>query len=430
MNAPATTPAGSAAGSAVVAMTDPQLVADPYAGYDRIREEGPVRRAIALDGNPVWLVTRQADVREVMADPRVRVDPTGIPGAAQDARASQLRQIGMPEDAIGYLTGSIIDHDGADHTRLRKLVSRAFTVRRVGELRPRVEEIAADLLDRLPDPAERSLSDRADDTDLLEQYTYPLPITVICELVGVPEADRPNWRRWGATLVSMNPEAVPAAATEMIAHCHELTDRRRAEPQDDLLSALVVATDEHGDRLTDVEIVTMLLTLVFAGHETTAHLLANSAYALMTSERPQLERLLADPSGWTTAVGELMRTSGPVQIARVRYAAEDLQIGGVTIPQGDAIQPVLVAANRDPRAYDDPTRLDVTRHPAGRGDGHVGFGHGPHYCLGAALARQEGEVGLRMLFERYPRISFAGEAPQWLPLPGVRRLTALPVRLG
>jgi cytochrome P450 len=298
-------------------------------------------------------------------------------------------------------------------------VSRAFTVRRVSELRPRVEQITSELLDRLTDPA-----------DLLEQFAYPLPITVICELVGVPEADRPHWRRWGAALVSMDPARIPTAVTEMIAHCHDLTDRRRAEPQDDLLTGLTAAVDEHGDRLSDTEIVTMLLSLVFAGHETTAHLIANSAYALMTSAHDQLEVLRRDPAGWPAAINELVRTNGMVHIARVRYAAEDMEIGGVAVRQGEAVMPILVTANRDPRVYTDPDHVDVTRRPAGRGDGHVGFGHGPHYCLGAALARQEGEVALRMLFERYPDIRFAGDEPHWVPMPGARRLTTLPVRLG
>jgi cytochrome P450 len=408
--------------STTVDIADPRFVADPLRSWDRVREEAPLRRATGLFTDEVWLVTRQEDVRAVLADPRVVTDPTRIAGAVEDVRTRSLLAIGVPEHLLHYLTSSIVDHDGADHTRLRKLVSRAFTVRRVGGLRPRVEEITAELLDRL--------AGRTDVIDLLEGFAYPLPITVICELVGVPEADRPNWRRWGAAMVSMDPARIPTAMTEMIAHCHELTDRRRAEPQDDLLSGLTAAVDEHGDRLSDTEIVTMLLSLVFAGHETTAHLIANSAYALMTGARDQLEVLRRDPTGWPAAINELVRTNGMVHIARVRYATEDMVVGGVTVRRGEAVMPVLVTANRDPRVYTEPEHVDVTRRPAGRGDGHVGFGHGPHYCLGAALARQEGEVALRMLFERYPDIRFAGDAPQWLPMPGARRLTTLPVRLG
>jgi len=416
--------------STTVDIADPQFVADPLHSWDRVREEAPLRRATGLFKDEVWLVTREEDVRAVLADARVVTNPLKIAGAVEDVRAKAMLAIGIPEHLLHYLTTSIVDLDGAAHTRMRKLVSRAFTVRRVGELRPRVEQITGELLDRLADPTERSSSERAGSTDLLEQFAYPLPITVICELVGVPEVDRPNWRRWGAALVSMDPARIPTAMTELIAHCHDLTDRRRAEPQDDLLTGLTAAVDEQGDRLTDAEIVTLLLSLVFAGHETTAHLIANSAYALMTSARDQLEVLRRDPAGWPTAINELVRTNGMVHIARVRYAAEDMEIGGITVRHGEAIMPVLVTANRDPRIYTEPEHVDVTRRPSGRGDGHLGFGHGPHYCLGAALARQEGEVALRMLFERYPDIKFAGDAPQWLPMPGARRLTTLPVRLG
>ena len=416
--------------STTVDIADPQFVTDPLHSWDRVREEAPLRRATGLFNDEVWLVTREEDVRAVLADPRVVTDPTKIAGAVEDVRAAAMLSIGVPEHLLHYLTTSIVDLDGADHTRLRKLVSRAFTVRRVGELRPRVEQITGELLDGLTETTERSLSERAESTDLLEHFAYPLPITVICELVGVPEADRPNWRRWGAAMVSMDPARIPTAMTEMIAHCHDLTDRRRADPQDDLLSGLTAAVDEHGDRLTDTEIVTTLLSLVFAGHETTAHLIANSAYALMTSARDQLEVLRRDPAGWPAAINELVRTNGMVHIARVRYATEDMEIGGITVRQGEAVMPVLVTANRDPRVYTEPEHVDVTRRPAGRGDGHVGFGHGPHYCLGAALARQEGEVALRMLFERYPNIRFAGDEPKWLPMPGARRLTELPVHLG
>jgi cytochrome P450 len=405
--------------STTVDIADPQFVADPLHSWDRVREEAPLRRVTGLFKDEVWLVTRQEDVRAVLADPRVITDPTKIAGAVEDVRTRAMLAIGVPEHLLHYLTTSIVDVDGAAHTRLRKLVSRAFTVRRVGELRPRVEQITGELLDRL-----------APETDLLEQFAYPLPITVICELVGVPEADRPNWRRWGAALVTMDPARIPTAMTEMIAHCHDLTDRKRAEPQDDLLTALTAAVDEDGDRLSDPEIVTMLLSLVFAGHETTAHLIANSAYALMTDARDQLAVLRRDPAGWPAAINELVRTNGMVHIARVRYATEDMEIGGVTVRRGEAIMPVLVTANRDPRVYAEPEHVDVTRRPAGRGDGHVGFGHGPHYCLGAALARQEGEVALRMLFERYPDVRFTGGEPKWLPMPGARRLTELPVQLG
>ncbi|HLU56554.1 MAG TPA: cytochrome P450 [Pseudonocardia sp.] len=400
---------------------DPGLIADPVGGYGRLREQGPVVRGRAPDGTPAWFVTRQADVRAVLSDPRFVNSARSVPGVDVDSvRDNLIEQIGIPPDLVHYFADSILDTDGADHTRLRKLVSRTFTVRRVTELRPRVEEITAALLDRmagLPQPV-----------DLVAELAYPLPITVICELVGVAEEDRPAWRRWGSAFVRMEPRTVVPAAREMVDHVREQIARRRAEPTDDLLAALVHVQEEDGDRLGEDELVTMVITLVMAGHETTAHLIGNGALALLTHP-DQLELLRRDPDLWPGAIHELMRWCSPVQIARMRYAAEDVELGGVTIRRGEVVQPVLVSSNHDPREYPDPERLDVTRRPAGRGEGHVGFGHGIHYCLGAALARQEGEVALRALVERFPRLALTEDRPEWVPVPGIRRLARLPLRL-
>jgi cytochrome P450 len=400
---------------------DPGLIADPVGGYGQLREQAPVLRGRAPEGSPVWFVTRQADVRTVLSDPRFVNSARSVAGTKVDSVREKLTEmVGIPADIAHYFTDSILDYDGADHTRLRKLVSRAFTVRRVSALRPRVEEITSGLLDRmagLPEPV-----------DLVAEYAYPLPITVICELVGVPEDDRPAWQRWSSALMRMQREETPTAAREMIDHVHELIARRRAEPADDLLTALVHVQEEDGDRLSADELVTMVLTLVVAGHETTAHLIGNATLALLTHP-DQLALLRADPALWPGAVHELMRWCGPVKIARMRYAAEDVELGGVTIRRGEVVQPVLVSANHDPREYPEVEKLDVTRRPAGRGEGHVGFGHGFHYCLGAALARQEGEVALRALVERFPALALAVDEPEWMQVPGMRRLARLPVRL-
>lgn len=215
----------------------------------------------------------------------------------------------------------------------------------------------------------------------------------------------------------------------MVTYPHDLIDRRRARPADDLLTELIRAQDEDGDRLSDVEMVTMVLALVTAGHETTANLIGNGALALLTHP-DQLDTLRREPGLWPTAVHELMRWCGPVQIAQLRYATEDVEIGGQAVRAGEAVQAVLVSANHDPREYDGPERLDVTRRPAGRGDGHLGFGHGVHYCLGAALARQEGEVALRGLFDRFPTMALEKEEQEWVTVPGMRQPAALPVRTG
>jgi cytochrome P450 len=408
--------------STVPDLQSPELIADPYRGFDRVREEAPVVRGRFLDGSDVWYVTRAADVRAVLGDPRFVNDATSVPGVEVDTRqVNALRRFGVPDDLAGYLGENLLGSDPPDHTRLRRLVSRAFTVRRVAELRPRVEAITATLLPALeaaPQPA-----------DLIETFAYPLPITVICELVGVGEADRPAWREWGRALVTMDPERLAPALRQMVDHVHALIAARRATPADDLLTALVRVRDEDGDRLSDEELVSMVLTLVLAGHETTAHLIGNGTYALLTHP-DQLAVLRADPSLWPAAVRELVRFCGPVHVTRLRHAVEDVEVGGTTIRRGDAVQAVLVSANFDPREHPDPHRLDVTRLRHARGDGHVGFGHGPHYCLGAALARQEAEVALSMLVTRFPDLALATDTPRWAPVPGSRRLVELPVRVG
>jgi cytochrome P450 len=397
----------------------PELIADPYGGYGRLRDEAPVQRGRFLDGSPAWFVTRQADVRTVLADPRFVNDATSVTDA-DDPRANLMATMGVPPEYVRYLVGSILDVDPPDHTRLRRLVSRAFTVRRIAALRPRVEEITASLLD--------DLARSGDGVDLVERFAYPLPITVICELVGIDETDRPAWRGWGRAMVSMEPGRIGPAVRELVDHIHALVVRRRATPADDLLTELIRTHDDDGDRLSDAEMVSMVLALVFAGHETTAHLIGNATVALL-NHPDQLALLRADPALWPGAVNELMRWCGPVHLARLRYATTDVDLDGTTIHRGDAVEAVLVSANFDPRVYADPDRLDVTRLVDAHGDGHVGFGHGIHYCLGAALARQEGEVALRALFDRFPRLALAAE-PAWVPLPGSRRLTALPVTLG
>jgi len=396
---------------------DPATIADPYGTWGAWREQGPVLRGEALDGSPAWYVTRQEDVRVVLADPRFVNDPDSVPAGVRvnDVRKRVMASFGLTDELAGYVTDSILDRDGADHTRLRKLVSRAFTVRRVGELRPRVAAIAADLLDRLPERF-----------DLMSTYSYPLPITVICELVGVPEADRQEWRGWAGHLFSMDRSRLPDALRGMVDHTKGLIAARRADPQDDLITGLLQAREDD-DRLTEREVVTLVFTLVLAGHETTANLIGNGVRALLTHP-DQLAMLRADPALWPGAVNELMRWTGPILGTRTRYAREDVELGGVRIAAGEAVQAMLVSANRDPRSYADPDRLDITRRPAGHGEGHVGFGHGAHYCLGAALARQEGEIALRALFERYPDLALDSAEPDWQPIPTMRRLATLPLR--
>ena len=397
-----------------------ELLADPYAGYSRLREQAPVLTASMMGGPPLWLVTRYDDVRTVLTDPRFANDASRAGGP--DIREAMMRRLGLDGEEADYLSQSILNFDGADHTRLRKLVSRAFTVRRVADLRPRVEQITAELLDGLAAAGRDGTP-----VDLVEAFSYPLPITVICELVGIDVHERPQWHRWGHALMTLDSDGSADALREMIAHVKEKIAQRRAEPTDDLLTGLVQAQEADGDRLSDKEMVTMVIALVIAGHETTAHLISNSVLALLSNPE-QLATVTADPARWPQAVHELMRLRGPVQLVSMRYAVEDVDLAGTTIPAGAPVQAVLVAANTDPREFDDPDRLELARRTE-RGEGHVGFGQGPHYCLGAALARQEAEVALHALFARFPdlRLAVPAEELRFAERPGFRRLDALPL---
>ncbi|KUL55465.1 cytochrome [Streptomyces sp. NRRL F-4489] len=405
---------------------EPALLTDPFTGYGELREQGPVVRGRFLDDTPVWFVTRFEEVRQILRDHRFANSPARAKGTAEDSPTARLMEMmGLPEHYQQYLTRSILNLDAPDHTRLRRLVSRAFTARKIMDLRPRVEDIADDLLTRLPEHAENGV------VDLLQHFAYPLPITVICELVGIPEEDRAQWRVWGSQLVSLQPDQLSGSFPAMIDHIHELIRERRAALTDDLLSELIRTHDDDGGRLSDIEMVTLVLSLVFAGHETTAHLISNGTAALLTHP-DQLSLLKSDPELMPRAVHELMRWCGPVHMTQLRYATEDVDVAGTRIAKGEAVQLILVSANHDPRHYADPARLDLTRHPAARAEDHVGFGHGMHYCLGAALARQEAEVAFGKLLAHYPDVSLAvaPDALRRVPLPGSWRLAELPLRLG
>lgn len=369
------------------------------------REEGPV---VTWPDGGRWsslMVTRSADVATMLTDSRLRVDHSDVPGA-HDVFGAVLARVGVPAD-LDHLGRGLLTRDGADHLRLRKLVSRAFSVRRVAALRPGVEAITDALLDDL---AAASAGGRP--VDLMTAFAYPLPITVICELVGVPESARAAWRELGTLFVRPDPPRMAPVVREVVGGVAELLDARRAEPADDLATGLVQAHDGE-DRLTTEEMTTMIVDLVVAGHETTARLIGAAVRALLT--RPdQLAVLREQPDLWPDAVHELVRTCGPIPVSSPRHAAEDVEIGGTTVPAGSTVVAGLLPANTDHRAHRHPEVLDVRRR-TGPGDGHLGFGRGPHYCLGAALARQEAEVALRALFTRFARLRLvdppAGPSP-------------------
>ncbi|GAA4536339.1 cytochrome P450 family protein [Amycolatopsis samaneae] len=405
----------------LVDLTDAELVRDPFTAYSRIRERDGLAKALIPGVEPMWLVTRYDEVKLVMGDPRFVSAASAVPGAP-DLREQLWHAVGIPEELFGYLKGGISEVDGAGHARLRGLVTRAFTVRRVRELRPRIAELTERLLDELAGHATDGV------VDLLRHFAYPLPIAVICELVGIPEEDRPRWREWSAAMAVGAGPGMAGALTSMVDHLRVLIEFRRHRPGDDLLSGLIRAQAEDGDRLSDTEMIALVQNLVVAGHETTAHLIANGTAALLTHP-DQLALLRAEPARWPKAVHELMRWCGPGLGTRMRYAAEDVEIGGTLVRRGEGVLPVLAGANYDPRMFADPERLDVTRDP-GRAETHVGFGAGPHYCLGAALARQEAEIAFEALFRRYPGLRLAVEPGELRhgPNPGTWQLDALPVR--
>jgi cytochrome P450 len=410
-----------------VDMADEELMRDPYRGYSRIREQAPLVRAVMPGVEPVWIATRYDDVKMVLSDPRFVINAANVPGMrVRSLREQILRGVhGTPPEYVKYRVSQMGAFDGAELNRLRSVVSPEFTRRRIARLRERIEEITEDLLDRLPGFADDGV------IDLMEHFAYPLPSTVLCELVGIPDDDRERWHGWYQAVWSATGQDKTTGWSELVGYVQELMARRRVEPGDDLLSGLVQTQLEDGDRISDTEIIALIVSVGLAGRQTTADLIGSGTVALLTHP-DQLALLRADPDLMPRAVHELLRFCTPTHVARMRYAAEDVDIGGTLVRKGEAVRPVLVAGNYDPRKFDRPERLDITREPDGRLESHVSFSYGPHYCLGAALARLEGEVAIAALLRRFPDLALTTDPKElnYELMPGQWRiLTALPVRL-
>ena len=392
---------------------------DPLSVFGPMREESPVTPVVFPNGDRQWLITRYADVRAALADPRLHKDWAG-----------KLTGPGWsPDPVIGYLSRHLLNSDPPDHTRLRRLVSKAFTMRRVAELRPRIETITSALLD---DMAARAAAGEAE-VDLIEAFAFPLPVIVICELLGVPAGDRDSFKEWShAMLASVGePGQFRTAATSMYHYFTELLEAKRTSPADDLVSALIAARDaddaaDGAPSFDERELLAMLFLLLVAGHETTANLIASGTLALLTHPA-EFDRLRRDPSLLPGAVEELLRYVNPLNHATERFTLEPVEIGGVSIPAREWVLCVTSSANRDPARFADPDRLDVGREPGG----HVAFGHGIHYCLGAPLARLEGEIAFGALLARFPGLSLAVDPAslRWRPSSLIHGLETLPVRL-
>ena len=377
---------------------------DPYSAHARLRAQRPVSPVIMPGGMPAWLVTGYVEARAALTDPRLRKRPPGW----RPQRDSTFAALDM----------HMLNSDPPDHERLRRLVNKAFTARRVERLRPRITTITTELLD--------DMSTRPE-VDLLASFTFPLPITVICELLGVPAEDRDDFRTWSATAVSDTAplELSQAHADALVHYFKALLAAKRHEPADDLLSDLIAARDA-GDRLSENELVSMAFLLLVAGHETTVNLIASGTLALLLNPG-ELARLRAEPSLIGGAVEELLRYVNPVNHATYLFAAEPVEIGGARIGRGDVVIVTLSSANRDSSRYADPDRLDLGRETSG----HLAFGHGIHYCLGAPLARLEAEIAFSQLLARFGsmRLAVPAESLRWRPSTLIHGLESLPVRL-
>ncbi|MBV1856112.1 cytochrome P450 family protein [Catellatospora tritici] len=388
----------------------PEATRDPHPVYAQLREEAPVHEIALKADSTVWFVTRHEDVRKALSDPRLSKDlgPMRLGGA-----------MAFPPEIHNAVSSHMLSMDPPDHTRLRRLVSSVFTARRVADLRPAVQRISDELLAGL---------DGADEADLLDAYAFPLPLQVICELLGVPMADRESFREWSNTIVAgayAPPEEAGKAIMAMVGYVRELIGAKRQTADDALMSALVAATD-GGDRLTEDELTSMVFLLLIAGHETTVNLIGNGMHLLLDHPE-QADRLRADPSLLPAAIEEFLRIESPVKTATVRLAKEPVDFSGVVVPAGAIVMVSLLSANHDPRAFADPERFD----PARTDNQHLAFGHGLHYCLGAPLARLEAQIAIHDLLTRFPKMRPARPLNElnWKSGVLLRALDELPVVL-
>ncbi len=396
-----------------VDITSRSFKSDPYPLFARFRAEAPVCRVRVPDGRATWLVTRYDDVVALLKDERFIKDRRAAYTPGQAARQPWI------PGPLKPLERNMLDLDPPDHTRLRGLVHKAFTPRLIENLRGRVQEIADELLDAAV---------KRGRLELIRDFALPLPSIVIAELLGIPAKDRHRFHRWSTALLQ-----APATTWGLlrllppviafIRYLKKLIAARQASPTDDLAGALVRAR-EAGDALSEDELLAMFVLLLIAGHETTVNLIGNGTLALL-QHPDQLNRLREDPELIKPGVEELLRYDGPLLTATERYAREDADIAGVIIPRGERVFAAVAAANRDASQFEAPDELDLTREP----NRHVAFGLGVHYCLGAPLARLEGQIAINTLIRRLPDLRMAAPAASLRRRPGLllNSLEELPV---
>jgi cytochrome P450 len=386
----------------------PHLAGCPYSAYAQLREAGGVHQAVKPSGGQVWVISRYADVKALLSDPRMSIE-------ARNSRHG-YQGFGLPP----ALDAHLMNLDDEAHARLRRLVSSAFTPRRVEAQRERIQAAADHLIDAMAPHGQ---------ADLVADYAAPIPVAVICDLLGIPEADGADFQTYTRSLMTPNDPNRPSTR-ELVGAMHaclaDLIERKRAEPADDLLTAMIAARDGD-DRLTENELTSLAFLILWAGFETTVHLIANGIAALLTD--PQLAetvRTEPDPHAGRMAalVEELLRRDGPMLTAIRRFPLEDLHIGETTVHAGDTVLLSIGSANRDTEQMTNPDDIDLDR----QGGGHLGFGHGPHYCLGAPLARMEVRIALWTAMHRLPNLALAVPEEQlpWKPDHRQHALTALP----
>lgn len=392
----------------------PSFKADPFPTYATMQRDDPVYAHAAPDGSIIWYITRYDDVTAVLRDDIHFTK--NAQAALPDGTAAQPRR-GLIYQLIN---DNMLFSDPPDHTRLRALVNQAFTPRRIAALEGRIETAANALIDEFVATGE---------TDLISRYALPLPVVVISDMLGIPGADRAAVAAWSQAIIAPGSRGLTFSARKQqvrhfLDYLRGLFARRQADPQDDLISDLVLA-EEAGDRLSEAELFSMVALLIVTGHETTVNLIGNGALTLLRHPQ-QTAQLQAEPALWSAAVEEILRFDGPVETSTGRWVKEDVLLRGQRLRRGDRVRVVLSAANRDPAQFDRPDTFDIHR----ADNKHLAFGLGTHYCLGAPLARREGIIGLRTLWERLPgmKLALPEEDLPWRSGVLFRGLEALPVR--
>lgn len=401
---------------APVDVTDAAFKANPFPFYARLRAEAPVQPVMLSNAlakrQRAWLITRYDDVLAVLKDERFAKDRRNA------MSPEQLRKTPWVPPMFRALDHNMLDLDSPDHTRLRALVHKAFTPRLIEQMRDQIQALANELLNKV---------EPGGSMDLIADFALPLPLTVIARILGVPVEDNDKFHRWSKTIVSAgsskNVFAVIPSVMSFMRYMKKLIKERRTAPKDDLISALIQARD-GSEQLSEDEMLGMIFLLLVAGHETTVNLIGSGTLALL--EHPdQLAKLRREPELIKSAIEELVRYVCPLEMATERYAREDITVAGTTIPRGELVMAVLGSANRDPNYFDDPDTLDITR----KNNKHLSFGQGPHFCLGASLARLEGQVAISTLLQRMPnlRLNVAPEQIRWRGIFVLRGVEALPV---